>query len=79
MRPANPLNKPWGVYARALGVEHQQAKVWYEATEIGSGLAIIGLEDGVAAHPQQAGHRLQEGVVVADDDARSPGGSPWGG
>jgi hypothetical protein len=40
---------------RSIGVEHQQIYIRQEHTKFLGGPAIVGLEHGVAAHPQEAG------------------------
>jgi hypothetical protein len=79
MSPSHVLDELRGIHPAALSVEHQQVDFWHVATEIRRCFTIVGLEHGVPTHPQQCGHRLQEGVVIADNDALGTLGSAWWG
>src|SRR4029453_17961155 len=68
------------IHAGSFGVEHQQVNLGHVRTEFLCCLPIVCLEHMVATHPQKAGDRLEQGVVVADNDARpSMGGGGWWG
>ena len=79
MSASHVLDELRGIHPAALGVEHQQMDIRHEATDIRRRFTVVGLEYGVATHPQQCRHRLQKGVVIADNDALGTRASAWWG
>jgi hypothetical protein len=59
--------------AGPLGFEHLQSTIRQHSAQLLCGPSIVSLVHTIATPPQQASDRLQQGVVVADNDA----GRPW--
>jgi hypothetical protein len=63
MSASHVLDELRGIHPAALGVEHQQVDIRHEATDIRRRRTVVGLEHGVATHPQQGG------LLYRDNDA----------
>ncbi len=59
------------VAAGARSVENQELDIRQFLAQLASRPTVVGLEDAVATHTQEAGDGEQQGIVVANDDAAS--------